>query len=214
MKKLNTLSLFVALLILTFCMPAFATQFVSIPGKVKNLELRIVEYDGGTNGAMVVEVKNSGSKIATFAALGLFFVPLQTANKAPQRLGASGPFTEQVEKTQRVHTGDLKLAAGETKRLRLEVFCIDSHRASPTNETQFSLAKKRLPKSLTADMKKSNAKIYKASKGSPKKFRGRIQKNMWEQRNKKWIKVEGEGKQESELKNGTERKQRHQRNRR
>ncbi len=195
-------------------MPVFASGFVSVPGKTKNLELRILNYDGGTNGAMVVEVKNSGSKVATFNALGLFFVPLQTANEAPQRLGASGPSTEKVAKSERVYTGGVKLKAGETKLLRLEVFCIDSHRASPTSATKFSLAKKTLPKSLTADMRKSNEKIYKSNKGSLKGSKDSIQKNMWEQRNKKWIKVEGEGKQESELKNGKQRRQRHQRNER
>ncbi len=180
--------------------PAAADKFVSMPeakASAENLKIRFVEYDGNTNGAMVVEVKNTGRTAATFDSDGLFFVPKGDPEKAPQRLGAAGPFTE-IAGTKHVVRQDGKVAilAGETKKIRLEVFCIDSHRSSPSPSTKFAIAKNKLPKSLRKELKASNQAIYRSNKGDLKEAKSAVQSNMWQKRDKKWIKLEGERAQE------------------
>ena len=61
-------------------------------GKTSPLLMRIVQYEGSTNGAITVEVKNPTSEPQEFSAKGIYFVPTGNANEAPQRLGAVGPF--------------------------------------------------------------------------------------------------------------------------
>ena len=163
-------------------------------GAEKNIQIRFVKYDGSTNGEMVVQVKNTGKTTANFRAEGLFFVPDGSPEKAPQRLGASGPFSESAvgKGGKRIHQEKLALAAGESKTLRLEVFCIDSHRSSPSSSTQFSLAKKKLPKKMQQTMKSSNQAIYKKNKGSLRKSKSAVQSNMWKVRDADWVKLEGE----------------------
>ena len=188
---------FLSLVFVTLlALPAFADGFVPIP-ETKDLGLKIVRYDGGTNGEMIVEVQNSGKKAQSFDAHGIFFVPIADTDEAPQRLGASGPFTEVRKNETKIHAKKINIAAGKTVQLRLEVFCIDSHRASPTSETPFRLAKNKLPKSLRKELAASNEKLYRQNKGDLKKAKSAIQKNMWKNRDDKWIPVEGEGAQEA-----------------
>lgn len=204
------------LFLLSASSPALADSFVTMPeakGSAENLKIRFVEYDGNTNGAMVVEVKNTGRTTATFDADGLFFVPKGDPEKAPQRLGAAGPFVEIAGKKQISNQdGKLAIAAGETKKIRLEVFCIDSHRSSPSPSTKFTIAKNKLPKSLRKELKTSNEAIYRSNKGDFKKAKSAVQSNMWEKRDKNWIKLEGERKQEkappSKMRNRPMRQQR------
>ena len=40
-----------------------------------NLQVRVVSYDGSTNGELSVQVKNTGKKPMVFIAKGLYFVP-------------------------------------------------------------------------------------------------------------------------------------------
>ncbi len=179
--------------------PALADDFVAMPeakASAENLKIRVVKYDGDTNGEMVVEVKNTGRTTATFNSDGLFFVPKGDPEKAPQRLGAAGPFTELAGKRSIVRQGKMVVAAGATKRVRLEVFCIDSHRSSPSSSTKFSVAKGKLPKSLRRDLKKGNDAIYRKNKGSLKRSKGEVQSNIWTTRDKDWVKLEGERVQE------------------
>lgn len=172
-----------------------ADDFVAMPGAKgaqKDLKLKLVKYDGSTNGVMVVEVKNTGKSNVDFEALGLFFVPEGDPKDAPQRLGASGPFTEIAKGGKTVHEEKVGLSAGETKTLQLEVFCIGSHRSSPSSATRFAIAKNKLPKDLQRDMKSSNQAIYKRHKGDIHMAKPAVQESMWENRDKKWIKLEGE----------------------
>ena len=60
--------------------------------KKSSLKMRVVTYQGGTNGKMMVEVKNTTQAEESFHAKGLYFVPKGDPEKAPQRLGAAGPF--------------------------------------------------------------------------------------------------------------------------
>ena len=197
LRQVIILTLFLAI---SASASAVADNFVTMPeakASTENLKIRFVEYDGSTNGAMVVEVKNIGRTSAKFDSDGLFFVPKGDPEKAPQRLGAAGPFTEIAGKKQIVRqNGELAIAAGETKRLRLEVFCIDSHRSSPSTSTKFTIAANKLPKSLRKELKTSNQQIYRSNKGDLKKSKSAVQSNMWKTRDKKWIKLEGERAQE------------------
>jgi len=175
---------------------AYADGFVKLPttaGKrSKHLKIKFVRYDGGTNGQMVVDVKNSSRKGQTFSADGVYFVPQGKPEQAPQRLGASGPFMEVANNKIGKAKSSLRLKPGETKRIRLEVFCIDSHRSSPNKKTKFSIAKKLLPKKLRRDLKTSNKRIYRKYKQNIKHAKSAIQSNMWKTRDAKWIKLEGE----------------------
>lgn len=164
--------------------------------KKSNLEVRIVKYDGSTNGQMVVDVRNTGSKSETFDAKGLFFVPDGDPERAPQRLGAAGPFVTQVGKDWKAME-QMAIGPNETRRMKLSVFCIDSHRSSPSSQTKFSLAKQRLPKELRQEITAGTQKIMKASKAkSAFEAASDVQGHVWKTRDKKWIKLEGERKQE------------------
>ena len=48
----------------------------------------------------------------------------------------------------------LTVAAGATTRVKLDVFCIDSHRSSPSPANVFTVGVKRLPKELTSTIEK------------------------------------------------------------
>ncbi len=178
--------------------------FVALPpaGKAKNgLQLRVVRYTGGSSGKMVIDVRNKGQREATFVAKGLFFVPAGNPDSAPQRLGAAGPFEDgQGQRTERV-----SLAPGKTMRLRLQVFCLDSHRSSPGAEQGFSVARKRLPKNLSRKIS-TGAKRALDQADAPEAATSVIQSQVWKARNKKWIKLEGERRNE---KSSSTRQRRH-----
>jgi len=176
-----------------------ATEFDKLPGeqgKTSPLMLRIVKYDGSTNGAITVDVKNPTDKPQEFSAKGIYFVPTGNPNEAPQRLGAVGPF--QLQSTngpQRLdHTS---IAPGATARMTLDVYCIDSHRGSPSSSTSFKVAKDRVPAPLMRAIDDDAAKAAAPVGGvSAPAAKGSVQSEVWKNRNKKWIKLEGEGAQE------------------
>jgi hypothetical protein len=171
---------------------AFASDFIPLPevgGKNKQLEIRFVRYTGGSSGKMIVDIRNKSSKRATFKAKGLFFVPQGDAERAPQRLGAAGPFEALGQQLD-----SIKLTAGATKRLKLQVFCLDSHRSSPSSGQGFKVAKKRLPKRLQNTIESGAQRILRKPKGGA--ANSEIQSHVWKTRNKKWIKLEGERKRE------------------
>ena len=72
--------------------PAWADKgFVPLPtaaGVPKDLEIQVRRYEGSTNGQLTVEIRNPTTRTVKFEAGGLYFVPEQNANDAPQRLGA------------------------------------------------------------------------------------------------------------------------------
>ena len=180
--------------------PAAADSFVSLPeigGKNAKLKLRVVRYDGSTNGKMIVEVKNTSKKTEKFVADRLYFIPGVEADKAPQRLGAAGPFVEVTQSGDSQHLNEIAVGPGQTKQLALEVFCIDSHRSSPSSETSFTLAKKPLPKALGQEINGKARKIMQDNKGDFAASKDAIQSETWKSRDKKWIKLEGESAQEA-----------------
>ena len=191
------------LVILRPARAAAATEFDKLPGeqgKQSPLVMRIVKYDGGTNGAITVDVKNPTDKPQEFSAKGIYFVPTGNPNEAPQRLGAVGPFQLQSSQggkaSQRLdHT---TIAPGATARISLDVYCIDSHRGSPSSSTSFRVAKDRVPAPLMRAIDADAAKSAEGMGGvSAPAAKGAVQSEVWKNRNKKWIKLDGEGAQES-----------------
>ncbi|MCC6747887.1 MAG: hypothetical protein IT371_09535 [Deltaproteobacteria bacterium] len=180
---------------------AEASSFKALPaleGQATPLKLRVLRYSGGTNGELAVEVQNPTDQSQTFVARGLYFVPEGDPDKAPQRLGAAGPF-EWQDAQQKAHSGsELKLRPKQTLRLKLQVFCIDSHRASPTAEHSFRLGSARLPRELAQDIDRKAKEAVTRNRGDFKAApaKSEIQQEVWSTRNKKWVPLEGERKNE------------------
>jgi len=193
-----------------FCFAAFslvtlrpasaAPSFDKLPGeqgKTSPLLMRIVQYKGNTNGAITVEVKNPTGTPQEFSAKGIYFVPTGNANEAPQRLGAVGPFQLQSANGASRRMDRTTIAAGATERLTLDVYCIDSHRASPSSSTGFHVAKDRVPKKVSDKILESAARAAEPYGGvSSPSAKGAVQQQVWKNRDDKWIELDGEGKQE------------------
>jgi len=180
---------------------AAATGFDKLPGeqgKTSPLLMRIVQYEGSTNGAITVEVKNPTNQPQEFSAKGVYFVPTGNANEAPQRLGAVGPFQLQSQNGASQRMDHTTIAAGATARMTLDVYCIDSHRASPSSSTSFRIAKDRVPAPLVRAIDEDASKSAEGYGGvSAPAAKGAVQSEVWKNRDKKWIKLDGEGKQEA-----------------
>jgi hypothetical protein len=179
-----------------FLLPALAgaDSFAPVPklgGKAdRDLQIRFVRYDGSTNGEMVVDVRNTGKRSRVFTAEGIYFIPDGDPEKAPQRLGAAGPF-ELVKGKARKEARKLTVAPGATERLHLAVFCIDSHRSSPSSEDTFKIARKRMPRQLRDKIKASTRKAIRRH-GGAKRAKSAIQSGVWKERDEAWIQLEGE----------------------
>lgn len=176
--------------------------FVPVPAahgvKDKPFELRIVGYDGSTNGTLTVEVRNTSKAAATFDAQGLYFVPQVATDKAPQRLGAPGPLQTMKGDNTWSYDEQTSIAAGGIVRVKLDVFCIDSHRASPTSETPFALASDRLPQQLAGNIRKDAKRAAETVGGyAAPAAKSSIQGEVWRNRDANWIELEGEGAQEA-----------------
>ena len=197
--------------LLAFCFAAFglvilrpaaaAPAFEKLPGeqgKTSPLLMRIVQYQGSTNGAITVEVKNPTSTPQEFSAKGIYFVPTGSANDAPQRLGAVGPFQMQSSNGASQRLDHTTIAAGAIDRISLDVYCIDSHRASPSPATSFRVAKDRVPAPLMQAIDADAAKSAEGYGGvSSNAAKGAVQSQVWKNRDKKWIELDGEGKHEA-----------------
>ena len=175
-----------------------AGEFVDLPaekGGKSSMKVKFVRYTGGTNGHIVVDIKNAGKAEARFQAQGLYFVPNGSPESAPQRLGAAGPFQTQ-EQGKWQEKEKLSLKAGESRRVKLQVFCLDSHRSSPGSDQGFSVARDRLPKDLRKTISSGADEIFVKNGKKMPAAKGAIQSHIWSTRNKKWIKLQGERKQE------------------
>ena len=204
------LSLAAVVLALVSLVPIARAQsragFVPVPAvageKAPTLSLAIVKYDGSTNGEISVRVKNTGKEPQRFFAQGLYFVPQVATDRAPQRLGAVGPMqaptTAQQSAGSSARVDDLTIAPGATVDVKLDVFCIDSHRASPTSETPFALAGERLPaqlaKAIDSDARKAADSVGGFAAPAAKST---VQGEVWKRRDEKWVPLEGEGTQEA-----------------
>jgi hypothetical protein len=203
MRARSLLNPLLILSTLLISVPALADRgFAPIPaaetgGKPPGLELRIVRYDGSTNGELSVEVRNPGTEPAAFEAHGLYFVPRGNANEAPQRLGAVGPFKVKTAGGWQRREATT-LAPGETARLHLDVYCIDSHRSSPDSSTPFRMARGRVPKPIVQAIAQDAQKAAAGLGGvSSPRAKGAVQSQVWKNRDQKWIELDGEGAQEA-----------------
>ncbi|HSK03557.1 MAG TPA: hypothetical protein VK932_20035 [Kofleriaceae bacterium] len=172
------------------------TRFQAVPDA--KLEMRAIQYDGSTNGRLHVQVRNPGKTAQKFSAKGLYFVPEGDPDSAPQRLGAVGPMQIAGDGKE---VGELEVAPGATVDVVLDVFCIDSHRASPSPQNKFSIGVKKMPKELVQTIEnradaavdaarvRGNAAPRPAAKSS-------IQGEVWRSRDSRWVELDGEGKQE------------------
>jgi hypothetical protein len=183
--------------------PAFAdTQFAPIPaeqtqGKPTGLELRITRYNGATNGVLEVEVRNPSRQAVEFSAKGLYFVPDGDPDHAPQRVGAVGPFqVKTASGWQREQ--HMALTPGSTTAMKLDVYCIDSHRSSPSSGTSFHVAKDRVPKPIreAIDFDADNAAKPMGGVAAPA-AKSAVQSQVWKNRDKNWVPLDGEGRQEA-----------------
>jgi hypothetical protein len=164
-----------------------------------NLQLRVVSYDGSVNGALSVEVKNTSKKPVVFIAKGLYFVPDGNPDEAPQRLGAVGPFEIVSDGSDdETRAEKLTIAAGQTAELTLDVFCIDSHRSSPSSSTPFTIGRTKMPTALARDIDVGAKRAAKSAGGfaAPAATEA-VQSEVWKQRDKKWIELDGESAQEA-----------------
>lgn len=177
------------------------TRFHKVPDS--KLQIRAIEYDGSTNGTLTVQLKNSEKSAMKFSATGLYFVPAGDPDSAPQRLGAVGPMqivTEGTKASKEVTS--IEIAAGETVEVVLDVFCIDSHRSSPSPQNVFSVGARRMPKELAQTIEKRADSVVSSERAkgtaAPRPAaKAAIQSEVWKSRDAKWIKLDGEGVQEA-----------------
>lgn len=177
------------------------TAFHTVPDA--KLVVRAVEYDGSVNGTLKVQVKNTDKVAHQFTATGLYFVPEGDPNSAPQRLGAVGPMRlgdNAKERTQ------IDVPAGQTIEVALDVFCIDSHRGAPTPANKFDVGATRMPAELAqAIEQRADAAVSETKAANPTAApamtramaKNAIQSGVWQTRNQKWTKLDGEGQQEA-----------------
>lgn len=175
------------------------TKFSKVPGS--KLQIRAIEYDGSTNGTLKVQIKNTDKTVQSFSATGLYFVPDGDPDSAPQRLGAVGPMQLAAGGAPK-ELNKLEIAAGATVEVALDVFCIDSHRSSPSPANVFTVGVKRMPKELTQTIeKRADSVVYKAAadgESAPRPAaKQAIQSEVWKSRDAKWIQLDGEGAQEA-----------------
>lgn len=123
-------------------------QFHPVPG-APGLELRVVAYGRGVHGEMTVELRNRGGADATFVASGLYFLPDDDGGDAPQRLAMVGGIRAGSEDAP---VDSVAVAAGGTRKLRFDVFCIDENRHAPPLDQAFTLAAQRLPARVTREI--------------------------------------------------------------
>jgi hypothetical protein len=173
------------------------TKFHAVPDST--LQLRAVVYDGSTNGSLTVQVTNPSKAVQKFSAKGLYFVPEGDPNTAPQRLGAVGPMQMATDKKE---VSELEIAPGATVDVVLDVFCIDSHRSSPSPQNKFNVGAKRLPRELASTIEnRAQSKVDEqraANAPAPRPAaKGAIQGEVWRSRDAKWVELDGEGKQEA-----------------
>jgi hypothetical protein len=175
------------------------TKFAKVPGS--KLQIRAIEYDGSTNGTLKVQIKNTDKTTLTFSATGLYFVPDGDPDSAPQRLGAVGPMQLASGGSDK-ELSKVDVAPGATVEVALDVFCIDSHRSSPSPQNSFTVGMKRMPKELAATIeKRADSAVSKASADGESRPRpaakAAIQSEVWRSRDAKWVELDGEGAQEA-----------------
>lgn len=176
-------------------------KYHAVPGGPARLQLRVLKYDGEVNGLLTVQVRNPSSHAASFTARGLYFVPDGDPDRAPQRLGAVGPMQIGEDREDQI-----RVPAGGTVEVELDVFCVDDHREAPTSQTAFTLARHRMPAELTRTIDHETRAAAKSAGGygAPAATEP-VQAEVWKARDKRWVKLDGEGAQETDKASGHDR---------
>lgn len=174
------------------------TAFKRVPDS--KLQIRAIEYNGSTNGTLTVQVKNTEKVPQKFIATGLYFVPEGDPDTAPQRLGAVGPM--QIAASSNKEVSELQIPPGETVEVQLDVFCIDSHRPSPSPQNRFNIGASKLPRELARTIEQRADKMVESEAAAgavaPRPAaKAKIQGEVWRSRDAKWVELDGEGKQEA-----------------
>jgi hypothetical protein len=104
--------------------------------------------------------------------------------------------------TDKKEVSELLVPAGGTVEVQLDVFCIDSHRPSPSPQNRFNIGASKLPKELAAQIEtRANTAVTKAKESGASAPRpaakSEIQGEVWRSRDAKWVELDGEGKQEA-----------------
>jgi hypothetical protein len=182
-------------------------KFHAVPGGKAGLQLRVVKYDGEVNGELTVEIRNPSSRVASFTARGLYFVPDGDPDAAPQRLGAVGPMQIGSDRED-----EIRVPAGGKVVVKLDVFCVDDHRSAPTSETPFTLARHRMPAALTRTIDHEARAAAKSAGGFGNAGAlAPVQSEVWKARDEKWVELDGEGAQETDKASGHDGHDRHDR---
>ena len=107
--------------------PHHFTPLPSLDKKRTTLQMRIVEYQGETNGKMVIDIMNEGRAEEEFIAKGIYFVPKeirrQHHNDLRGRSLRKGEWRSQRDA--------IAIQPRQTVRMELDVFCIDSDGQAP-----------------------------------------------------------------------------------
>ena len=160
------------------------------PDQVGSLELRVVSYGNGIHGEMEVELRNPGDAPAVFFASGLYFVPDDDGGEAPQRLGIVGGIRAGVEGAPR---RAVEVAAGATRKVRFDVYCVDRWRHGPGSATTYSLAPARMPTKLLAAIDASTAPLLTGHVGAADdRLQQQIQDLVWSMRRAVRVRLAGE----------------------
>jgi hypothetical protein len=163
-------------------------------GQDGKFELRVVHYDDGVHGEMTVEVRNLENKVANFSARGLYFMPDDPPDTAPQRLAVIGGIRTGSEDAPREL---VSLAAGATAKIRFDVYCIDEDRHAPGSSTQFTLAPNRIPEKLMRGMEVATQHVVAGIKlKADDDQQRRIQPLVWMARKDHRARLKGDGRQE------------------
>lgn len=192
-RPIFALAAIAGLFLVTSLQAGALQRLPAMNGKASQLQVRVVDY---RSGRLTVEIFNYGYAGQTFVPDGLYFVPTGDADSAPQRMGAAGPFAYWDAGAWKKVAGARLLIPGRRRvRIQLEVFCLDKHRSSPRNGQPFVVASKRLPKGLRGQIISQTRSTWHRA-GDRSTARSRTQSMIWQTRKKKWIKLQGERKNE------------------
>lgn len=154
-------------------------KFHPVPG-APALELRVVQYGRGVHGEITVEVHNRAGASAQFVASGLYFLPDDQGGDAPQRLAMVGGIRAGSEDAPATA---IDIAAGTTRKLRFDVFCIDESRHAPSTDQAYTLAASRLPNRLIQEIATQTRDVFKGVKLKPTpEQESMVQSLVWESR--------------------------------
>lgn len=154
------------------------------------LELRVVAFGNGVHGEMEVEVRNPGTAPALFLASGLYFIPDDDGGEAPQRMGVIGAIRAGAEGAPR---RGVTVAAGATRRVRFDVYCIDRQRHAPGSSASYTLAPARMPPKLIAALDARTAAYLAGRIGTPDEATAQtIQDRVWSTRRAVRARLAGE----------------------